>query len=192
MRMGELYREAHLSAIAVEQCDSACFLWLLGAASRTVATEVSAGLEVADRKDEYRKYLVRMDVPQNMLPTMLEGAGTENQRYDSDRFSREIGERPQSYGKWLIQQCGALSEQERLDHRRIQSAGFVGVLHQMQAENPDRKDLAPIIEKYEGFALEANRFTDEYQQSLLQNWLDIRQCQREAVRLDQARVISAL
>ena len=192
MRLGELYRDAHLSAIAVKHCDSACFLWLLGAVSRTIATEVSSGLRLPEMTDEIMNYLVTMDVPADVALDLVTKKGGRAAPFNRDRFESEIGERPGSYSDWLVQHCGEVTEQERIDHRRVQSAGFLKVLRQMQAENPEREDLAPIIGKYEGIAIEAGRFSEDYRQALLDKWLDIRQCQRDLVKTDQERLIAGL
>ena len=89
---------------------------------------------------------------------------------------------------------GAESEasRERIDHRRIQSAAFLKVLRQMQEENPQRKDLAPVIAKYEAIETEVSHFSTDYRAALLSKWLDIQQCQRALVKTDQQRLIAGL
>ncbi len=192
MRLGKLYRDAHLSAIAVDNCDSACFLWLLGAVSRTIATSVSPDLRLPDMTAEIMEYLANMDVPPDVALDLVASDSAQAVPFNGDRFENEIGERPGSYSDWLVQNCGEASEQEHIDHRRIQSAAFLKVLRQMQAENPERKDLAPVIAKYEAIEIQVNHISADYRASLLNKWLDIQQCQRALVKTDQQRLITGL
>jgi hypothetical protein len=192
MRLGELYRDAHLSAIAVDNCDSACFLWLLGAVSRTIATKVSPELRLPELSAEIMAYLANMDVPPEVALNLVATESGQAVPFNGDRFESEIGERPGSYSVWLVQNCGEASKQERIDHRRIQSAAFLKVLRQMQEENPQREDLAPVIAKYEAMETEVSHFSTDYRAALLTKWLDIQQCRRDLVKTDQQRLIAGL
>jgi hypothetical protein len=192
MLLGALYRKAHLSAIAADNCDSACFLWLLGAVSRTITTEVTPNLQFPQMTSEIREYLISMDISTAIAQDLADMDNTQAVAFNRDRFEYEIGERPESYDGWLLQHCGEATKQERMDHRRIQSTAFLKVLRKMQADNPDRKDIAPVIAKYQKMEMEVNQFPADYQASLLNKWLVIRQCQRDLVKSDQRRVIAGL
>jgi hypothetical protein len=192
MRLGELYRQAHLSAIAVDPCDSACFLWLTGAASRTITTDVTATILAPQSTAEVQAYMLSMDVPADHARSLAEAAATSGIAMKREVFEVEIGERPTSFNDWLLQGCGAPTEQERIDHRKIQSASFLKVLKKMQAADPGRKDINQVIAKYERMESEVSHFPDDYKASLLNKWLEIQQCQRDLVLADRRRLMATL
>lgn len=191
MRLGALYRSAHLSVIASETCGNTCFLWLVGGASRIVSDPLRLGFG-EEGAEGIRAYLTDMDIGPEALEKL---AGTFSNRTVSlsvEEFATLVGERPGSFDDWVVDQCGAMTSREQEYLQSIHAAGFIDVLRDMESQNPAREDLAPIIAKYEALASASRGLKDDYKQTLTLNWLAIQACRSELVRSDQQRVMASL
>jgi hypothetical protein len=189
MRLGELYRRAKLSLIASEACDAPCFLWLLGGVSRLVVGELVLEFPRAESAI-LRDYFDRMDISGTAVEALLNSGGVA--RLSAAEFEAIVGERPASFESWLAEACGEQGPEERRDLQRIQAASFLTVLRRMQSEDPSRKDLDDIIAKYEKLAMDAGKFTIQYRQALMEEWFQIRRCQKLALSAAQREALEAL
>jgi len=192
MRFGEMYRAAHLSVTAVRDCNTECFIWLVGGVSRTVTTGISVNFSQIEPIKPLNNYLLAMDVSEPVLQSLMESTAEKPVEITQEEFNRDIGERPDGFAQWLFEKCGEMSQQEQEDHKRVQSSSFLEILNFMQSQDPERSDLTPIITKYQQLSVEADRFSEKYKQELINKWLAIRQCRADQVAVDQARLLPAL
>lgn len=189
IRLGELYRAAKLSVIASEACDAPCFVWLLGGVSRLVVGDLQldfAGAEITRLRD----YFERMDLSESAAESLLNRDRVD--QVSAAEFEAIVGERPRSFENWLAEACGKQDPDERRDLQRIQAASFLTVLRRMQSEDPSREDLQEIIVKYEKLALDAGKFTAQYRQALMEEWFEIRRCQKLTLTAAQREALEAL
>jgi len=192
IRFGEMYRAAHLSITAVQDCNTECFIWLVGGVSRTVTTGISVTFAAIEPIEPVKHYLLAMDVSEPVVENLMESTAEQPVEITQEEFNRDIGERPDGFAQWLLENCGEMSQQEQEDHKRVQSSSFLEILRIMQSQDPERTDLTPIIAKYEQLSVEADRFSEKYKQELINKWLAIRQCKADQVAVDQAKLLPAL
>ena len=191
MRLGALYRSAHLSIIASEVCGNTCFLWLVGGASRIVSNPLRLGFG-EDDPEAIRAYLADMDIGPEALEKLAGAFSGETVSVSVEQFAELVGERPGSFDDWVVDQCGSMTIREQEYLQSIHAAGFIDVLRDMQSQDPAREDLAPIIAKYEALASASSGLKDDYKQTLTLNWLAIQACRSELVKSDQQRIMASL
>ena len=191
MRLGALYRSAHLSIIASEVCGNTCFLWLVGGASRIVSNPLRLGFG-EDNPEAIRAYLADMDIGPETLERLAGAFSDETVSVSVEQFAELVGERPGSFDDWVVDQCGSMTSREQEYLQSIHAAGFIDVLRDMQSQDPAREDLAPIIAKYEALASASRGLKDDYKQTLTLNWLAIQSCRSELVKSDQQRIMASL
>ena len=179
MKIGNLYRQAHLSAIAADQCESACFLWLMGAVSRSSTTDFVLKLSAPELRDDARRYLEAMGAPAELAEDITTTVSPANYELSAQQFEEMVGERPLSFREWQREQCGEATEIEKADYRRLQASGFLRVLETMREVDPSRVELTPIIERYRQMNAQAAVFPEEYKILLLDKFEEIRVCRRE-------------
>jgi hypothetical protein len=192
MKIGQLYRQAHLSAIAADQCESACFLWLMGAVSRSSTTDFVLNLPAPELRDETRQYLEAMGAPALLADDITSTIAPASYELSAKRFDEWVGERPLSFHEWQLEQCGEATDIEKMDYRRMQAAGFLRVLETMREVDPGRVELTPIIERYREMNAQAAVFPQEYKILLLDKFEEIRVCRRERLLQWQREALAQL
>ena len=160
--------------------------------SRNAATRFSLDLDEKDLRKEVRDYLAEMEVSRKLAKELPRNRRGKEDTLSADDFAELVSERPSSHTDWLNEHCGSISEQEREDYRRLQAASFLASLEAMQAQQPQRKDLASLIEKYQAAAGDVSELSSAYRAQLQIQWDNMRACTREALADSQQAVIKTL
>lgn len=182
MRIGELFRLAHLSVLASDSCDLPCFTALVGGISRAISTDLVL-VTPADHRQELADYYGQMGLPPSLVTSLV--FDDQPVALSLGSFDELVGESPVVFEQSLAEQCGLQTEEENFDFRSLQAARFVESLRSMQARTGREEEMAPLIAKYEALAEHAEDFSDEYRQRLYIQWREISDCRKHVLKQAQ-------
>ncbi len=182
MRIGELFRFGHLSVMASESCDLACFTAFVGGISRAISTDLMLAT-ATEHHDELISYYGEMGLPEDLVTKLV----SEDQpvALSLGSFDELVGESPVVFEEALAEQCGVQTDTEKYDFRSLQASRFVESLKSMQARTGREEELAPLIAKYEAVSRHASKFSDEYRQNLYLQWRGISDCRKRVLKQAQ-------
>lgn len=189
IQLGQLFRRGHLSVISTSNCDTPCFLALVGGISRTLSEDLV--LIAPDKAlDEISVYLTTMGVSASLVEEFSNAGATIS--ISVSRFNKDVGERPAELDAAFVSHCGQQSEKERDDFRALQAYRFLESLQLLLAETGRVDELLPMIEKYKDQARDAESLSIEYRQLLLDQWQQNMDCRKRMLEDAQKVAIQQL
>jgi len=204
MKLGEFYRNSLMTIMAGEQCNSSCFVWLVGATSSTANSGVGLHRPYFDRSwfsnlspseattaydqitEELTLYLNRMNVPIDIVNRMMSTPSNEVVFLTANEYENKLGS-PPVFTEWIIANCGALSSNEQNDYEVISSIRTIvaGIEGGYLSASDERDRLNSLY-------IRRDSISAGYQQYLVDETVRIRSCRLDLVKEEQNSILGKL
>lgn len=200
IKFGNFANEMLMSCIASEQCNSSCFLIVVGCAERIAAVDIGihrpffnnqsfGNLPYTQAQKQYNKllstvnaYLEKMAVPKDIIDIMTSVPSDSVNIITSHDFKTKLGERHPAYYEWLKAKCGAMTDKEKNDLETVNAAELYPVvidwLQSHEADDESMKTLEYSKVKWG----EAQNMSEGYREYLVNEKNKLQTCEQLAVR----------
>lgn len=172
MAIGQFVRRNMLAVTAGKTCSNTCFLIWAAGVHRQARGPIDA--RVISEEGTLRTYLTDMEIADDVIskasssaPALLTDAMINAHEYSA------------RHRQWLIEQCGALTEQHELDRQAIQALQSMEA--SLNAMGMGGSSMYTVSAESQREAARAREFSPQYREELQENYADVSSCRKSAM-----------